>query len=157
MITYLLAWNPRRAPWKERTRLIRQLESGQPAVTSWGMMSKSINPGDRVFLIRLGVPGRGIIASGSAVSGAYLTPHWDPEKRKKGKTSRCVDVQFSHLLDIGKFTPLSVHDLDESPFDEMHWSIQGSGIMIPAHIAIALESRWNAHLEFINAISPANT
>ncbi len=157
MITYLLAWNPRRAPWRERTTLLRCLESGQPAVTSWGMLSKSICPGDRVFLIRLGVSPRGIIASGSAVSGAYLTPHWDPEKRKQGKSSRCVEIAFSRLLDTDATPPLSVDDLDGSPLDEMHWRIQGSGVMIPAHVAAALESRWAAHLELVNAGSSADT
>ena len=157
MITYLLAWNPRRAPWRERTTLLRRLESGQPAVTSWGMLSKSIHPGDRVFLIRLGVPPRGIIASGSALSGAYLTPHWDPEKRKQGKSSRCVDIAFSQLLDTDAAPPLSVYDLIDSPLDEMHWRIQGSGVMIPAHVAAALESRWSAHLERIHAGSSADT
>lgn len=157
MITYLLAWNPRRAPWRERTTLLRHLESGQPAVTSWGMLSKSIHPGDRVFLIRLGVPPRGIFAAGSAMSGAYLTPHWDPEKRKQGKRSRCVDIAFSELLDTDTTPPLSVDDLDESPLDEMHWRIQGSGVMIPAQIAIALESRWSAHLAIVNAGSSAET
>ena len=97
MMTFLLAWNPRRAPWKARTDLLRMLASGQPAVTSWGMMSKTVQPGDKIYLIRLGVPDRGIIASGSAVSGVYLTPHWDPKKRREGRQSRCVDIQFSRL------------------------------------------------------------
>lgn len=157
MITYLLAWNPKRAPWRERTELLRRIEAGQPAVTSWGMLSKSIRPGDRVFLIRLGVPPRGIIASGSAVSGAYLTPHWDPEKRRQGKSSRCVDIALSRLLDTDAAPPLSVDDLNEPPLDEMHWRIQGSGVMIPAHVAAALESRWLAHLERTGAGSSADT
>ncbi len=68
-----------------------------------------------------------------------------------------MDIALSRLLDTDAAPPLSVDDLGEPPLDEMHWRIQGSGVMIPGHVAAALESRWSAHLERTGAGSSADT
>ena len=145
MVAFLLAWNPRRAQWQERHNLQKRLQLGKHAVTQWGMMSKSVEPGDRLFFIRLGVPPKGIFAIGSAVTSSYLSPHWNETKRLAGKKARCVDVALVEYLDPDRQPVLGVEQLVECPFNEMHWSIQGSGVMIPGHVADALDSLWQTH------------
>ncbi len=145
MVTFLLAWNPRRAPWRERPELMRQLASNQPAITQWGMMSKAVEPGDRLFFIRLGIPPKGIFACGSALTTSYLDSHWNETKRAQGKMTRCVDLALNELLDPDVEPIIELERLALPPFNQMHWTIQGSGVMMPGHIAESLDTLWQEH------------
>ncbi len=63
--------------------------------------TKRILPGDRLFLIRLGVEPKekGIMASGWATSAPKEGPHWDAERSARGDTALHVDAEFERILD----------------------------------------------------------
>lgn len=146
MISFLLAWNPRRAPWPERHELLRKLCGGRQAATRWGLRTRAVKPGDILFFIRLGMAPKGIFARASALSPAYRNLHWDPRKRAKGKTSWYVDLEFGEMIDVDREPPLDLATLSRPPLDEFHWMIQGSGTFVPDRIARALDSEWREHL-----------
>ena len=53
--TYLFAWNPERFEWKDLDAQIRAVQETGAADDAWSCGSvKSIPPGSRFFLIRLG-------------------------------------------------------------------------------------------------------
>lgn len=150
-MTYLLAWNPKRAPWTERHGLMKKLAQGEPAVTQWGMISKAVEPGDRMFVIRLGVAPKGIFACGSALSSSYMDDHWNETKRAEGKRIRCVDLSFNELLDPDYDPIIALEQLQVAPFNEMHWMIQGSGTFMPGLVADALDCKWQQHVHRVRA------
>lgn len=144
--TYLLAWNPRRAPWKARSGILRRVRCKGCAEFPWTVAAKSVEPGDRMFFIRLGLPPRGIFASGVAVSPPYAAPHWDSLKRQSGKHIRLVDLRIDRMLDPDTEELLPRSALDAPAFSPMHWNTQSSGIHVPAQVAWALEDAWDSHL-----------
>ena len=94
-----------------------------------------------MFLIRLGVEPRGIIASGYAATGVFEGPHWDLARAIKGDKAKRVYIMFDRILDPMKDVIL---DMDElrliSP--TFCWSSQTSGIRIPEEVAERLERLW---------------
>lgn len=148
MATYLLAWNPKRWWWKDLPDLIREIEEEGSTVRRWSCgNSTRIKQGDRLFLIRLGEEPKGILASGTAESGWYEAPHWDPAKARLGVTTHYVDVEFDALLDPDEEPILSRAFLDTPPFSDQHWDTQSSGIRIHDHVAAALEEEWAQYLD----------
>lgn len=143
MISFLLSWNPRRSEWPEREGLLRALRSGGNARTRWGLRTKAVEPGDRLFFIRLGEPPKGIFARGSALSASYRDSHWDETKRAQGKRTWFVEVELNEMLDPANETLLSLDRLRRPPFDEVHWTVQGSGLFIPGSIADRLDREWS--------------
>lgn len=148
-VTYLLAWNPKRAPWKARRGIVRRVRREGYAEFPWTTAAKSIEPGDRVFFIRLGLAPRGIFASGVAVSRPYPAPHWDPVKQESGKHIRLVDLWIDKMLDPDAEEILPMAALDAPDLKTMHWNTQSSGIHIPAPVAWALEAAWEGHLKLV--------
>ena len=143
---YLLAWNPKRAPWKARSGILRRVRCEGYAEFPWSVAAKSVEPGDRMFFIRLGLPPRGIFASGVAVSRPYSAPHWDPSKWESGQRIRLVDLRIDRMLDPDTEEILPRSALDAPAFNVMHWNTQSSGIHVPAPVAWALEDAWYGHL-----------
>lgn len=146
MKTYLLTWNPRRSNWDDDIgEMADTVKNGGTAETKWSCgNTKSIQEGDRVFFIQLGVTKKGIFASGKAIKGSYEDSHWETERAERGETCRFVKVQFDRLLD-----PTPGHDkiLDREilklpPFDLVHWDAQASGIRIADRVAVELEKIW---------------
>jgi hypothetical protein len=99
MLSFLLAWNPRRAPWSKRDSMYKGFRAGERVTSSWGARSKAISAGDQLFLMRLGVPPKGLIARAFALGESYKHPHWDPQQRSQGKTTRRVDFEVEEMLD----------------------------------------------------------
>jgi hypothetical protein len=54
----------------------------------WSVGSRSIARGDRLFLIRLGVEPKGIIAAGWALGEPYQAPHWETKRAVAGDHAR---------------------------------------------------------------------
>ena len=103
--------------------------------------NKSIQKGDRIFLIRLGVEPRGIMASGYAATGVFEGPHWDPEKESLGIKCRRIFIEFDRIQDPMTEDIIMMDKLMEvNP--KYKWSSQTSGIEIPAHIAAEVERVW---------------
>jgi 5-methylcytosine-specific restriction protein A len=99
MATYLLNWNPRRWDWFELEEEIFELRKKGWLEARWSCgVTKRILPGDRFFLIRLGMPPKGIMASGTIKSSPFVEPHWDDQLAERGKQALFVDVVFDSLL-----------------------------------------------------------
>jgi len=140
--TYLLAWNPKKYSWGSLEEELMQVrhEGSLPGAWSVGN-NKSIQPGDRVFLIRLGVEPRGIVGSGLAMSSPYSAGHWDPSLAAHGATTNYIDFVLDTLREQ---PPLPMEALRQPGLQGFHWSIQMSGVSIPEPVAAALEEAWSA-------------
>ncbi len=140
MATYLLTWNPARWQWDDLQECVNNIERKGYHLDSWSSgVTKKIQPGDRVFLIKLGEEPRGIVASGWVTSEVYSGPHWD--KTAKGKGALYVDVRFDTILDPDKeIFPRA--RLDDGIYTKMRWDSQASGITISEDVAARLEIEW---------------
>lgn len=153
MKTWLFTWNPDRWAWDDDITGYKEMKNDIDeigyAYGKWSCgVNKSIQNGDRIFLIRIGRKERGIVASGYAASGMLEGIHWDLNKRKEGKKARRVYIKFDHIIDdMDKL--LSYEDLKEIS-ETMVWSAQSSGISIPDDVAIKLEEKWNEHTNIRN-------
>ena len=144
--TYLLTWNPNRWTWDTLPEDAQHSIEGDVVKECWSSgNTKRIAPGDRLFLMRLGVEPRGILASGWAISAPTPAPHWDQDRAAKGDTSLYVDAEFERVIDPDVEPPLPHAELEKS-FPTFHWSPQASGIEIPPEIAAGVETAWGQRL-----------
>lgn len=146
MPTFLLTWNPKKWNWKSLEKDIETVRAKGKKRDTWSVgITKRITEGDRVFLMKLGEPPRGMIASGWVQSETFSDKHWDIEARKQGKDALYVSVVFDTILE-----PNHVLRLDHLKYSiprKMHWTPQSSGILIPTIVADELEKVW---AEFTN-------
>lgn len=101
MATYLLTWNPQRFDWFDIDEEIADLEASGWLEGSWTCgQNKSLKPGDRFYLIRLGYRtlNKGIVGSGVITSEPYLDEHWQDQAGATSASARFVDVRFDALL-----------------------------------------------------------
>jgi hypothetical protein len=85
--TYLFAWNPERFEWRDLDDQIRAVQETGAADDTWSCGSvRSIPPGSRFFLIRLGQEPRGIVGAGVTVDEVYEAPHYQEERAARGET-----------------------------------------------------------------------
>ncbi len=131
---YLLTWNPE-----------HYKDGGNAGVRvgvceRWTCNSTKPQPGDRVYLIRLGVDPRGMVARGTVTKGSFEAEDWRdanksrryiefiPEETRPSCASGLVPLLLLELLSQGQFK----------------WSAQSSGISIPAELAQRLDNLWEA-------------
>ena len=140
MATWLLAWNPRRWTWENLDEQVREVETHGTSWDRWSCgRTKKIKKGDRVFLIKLGPEPRGLIGSGWTESDVRQGRHWDLRSQGERRKALYVDVRWDTLI----AAPLiSRTELNDPPFNGMHWDTQSSGISIPPAIARELEAEW---------------
>ena len=124
-----------------------QFHSGEQIVAneddgSWRVANKSVKPGDRLFLIRLGKEPKGIMGSGYSMSVPYQDAHYSGEAEK---TTDYVKLRWDALLDPEHDKILSLAEIQQN-IPEIHWTTQSSGILIPLEAHSKLEQMWKAHL-----------
>src|ERR1041384_8708022 len=96
MSTFLFAWNPKKYPWADLSKAVKPCRKFGRFSDTWSCVSyKQVTPGDRAFLVRVGVPPRGIMGSGHITSEPFLAPHWKNEE----KTAYRITIDFDVLLD----------------------------------------------------------
>lgn len=145
--TYLLTLNPQRKGFEEQAAWAREIQEHGEVVARWSCgHSKSIEAGDRVFLMRQGQVSPGIIGSGFVRGGVFTAPHWDGTE---GKTANYVRVAFDALADPAdeRRAFLSRSDLRTLPFSTSQFDTRSSGAQIPNALARALEQLWAAALQ----------
>jgi len=143
MTTYLITWNPNRWHWHDLQDNVKEIAEKGFHLGNWSTgVSKKIQRGDRLFLIRLGKEPKGIIGSGWAESNVYEDEHWEDSAYEAGKYARYVHVRFDVLLnpDLNPRDILPRKKLND--LGKMHWDSQGSGIKIPDDVARRLEDAW---------------
>lgn len=105
-------------------------------------VTKKIQTGDRVFLIKLGPEEpTGLMASGQALSSPFPDGHFNNSRGK----ALYIKLRYDVLLNPKEEILLSRTILKET-LPEVQWSPQASGITIPADSAAKLEEMWKAHL-----------
>ena len=146
MRTWLFTWNPSRWQWDDKfdgyLEMKNQITQTGVSYSTWSCgNNKSIKKGDRIFLIRLGVEPRGIMASGHAATDVFEGPHWDAERDALGIKCRRIFIEFDRIQD-----PMSENIILMDKLLEINpkykWSSQTSGIEMPAHIADEVEKAW---------------
>lgn len=128
MATYLLAWNPRYWPW---SKFVEAHGVGaSPKADEWRTSNRRIRRGDRVFIVKVGQPPRGIFAAGHAEAS--------PRFKANPEEGWYVPIRLSKILNPGN-QPILLHSGLRSISSKFTWAPRGSGIRIPDGIAMALE------------------
>lgn len=147
MKTYLLTWNPLRWDWDDLAETSAKTLAGKSVFASWSCgVTKSISPGDRIFLVRVAKEPKGIIASGWVTNAPHLRLHWDTARAANGEECLGVDGEWERIINPGVDAPLGLQELQLGMLAEFNWTPQSSGTRIPDDIAVELEDAWAAHV-----------
>jgi 5-methylcytosine-specific restriction enzyme A len=138
MPAYLLSWSPRSVfTWPNNVANSASTRRGEIVHIRWSTGgNKSILPGDRIFLGKLGQDPVGVIASGVAVSDSFEDSHWEDPSRQT--TYNMVD--FDAILEPDNVLPRS--GLGEGPPGNVDWDAEYGGVAIGEEAADALEAKW---------------
>ena len=144
MSTYLFAWNPVHWGWPELRTQIRRLERRGHLDIRWASgRTRAIEPGSRAFMVRLGVPPKGIIGAGVTLTAPEPGRHWVAAKAAAGVPALYLKLR----LEVLNETPLvTFDDLAAPPFRRFRWGIRSSGTRLPSSLADALEVLWEARV-----------
>lgn len=147
MKTYLLTWNPRRRHWDDLAETSAKTLAGKGVIASWSCgNSKSISPGDRIFLMRVAEEPKGIIGSGWVTTSPRLRSHWNVEKAAMGEKCLGIDGEWERLMEPVANAPLGLKELQKGKLADFNWTPQASGTRIPDDIADELEQKWSVHI-----------
>ena len=139
MACYLLAWNPKRWHWENLAGFIDAFNSGEVSTDRWSCgRNKHITTGDRVWIIRLGEDPRDVFGHGTVITPSFEDVHWDDP----AKVSQYVEYQLDSIVNPETDPIIPRVRLNDSPFNEMHWDTQMSGVQIPDNVAKALQEEW---------------
>ncbi len=131
--SYLLTWNP--AHFKLGGDA--GVELGQEI--DWSCHSKQPQPGDVVYLVRLGQEPRGIVARGLVTEGAHDGPDWKDASKTRNYIRFRID---EHRPDCARgLLPML---LLNKAMPTQRWNPQSSGVEITPAIAARLELLWQA-------------
>lgn len=144
MATYLFAWNPAIWNWPKLAADIRALARRGHFDTRWSCgRHRNIEPGSRAFLVRLGVPPKGIFGSGVTLNAPAPGPHWIEAKAAAGISTNYTTLRLETLFEM----PLITFDeLTVPPFRRYRWGVRSSGTYLPSAIGDALEDLWEARV-----------
>lgn len=139
MKTFIFLWNPKRWTWDTLEQDIEQVDLTGKCSQRWSCGNiKSINPGDRVFLLKLGTEPKGLIAAGFATSTPFRERHWGGEN----KEALYIDIDFEVLLNPEKEPILTVEMLRlRTILQKQNWSPQSSNSVKP-ELVDELEAVW---------------
>lgn len=138
--TFLFTWNPSKWKWDDLPRAVYEANAEGRYLDRWSCgVTKNISPGDRAFLLRLGVHPKGIMGSGVIVSEPFDDIHWDLEKAERGETVNRVEILFDVLSDL---PIISEETLISGELGIHDWFPHASGTCIPGEIADRLERLW---------------
>jgi 5-methylcytosine-specific restriction protein A len=140
MATYLFAWNPSLWNWPELPKDVRQLRRRGHFDTEWNSgRVRNIEIGSRAFLVRVGVPPKGLFGAGHTLTAPVPTAHWRPEKAAAGAVQQRLTLRLEalHVLPL-----ITYDDLGVPPFARFRWGVRSSGVRIPSTLADALEDLW---------------
>jgi hypothetical protein len=139
----ILTWNPAKTPWDDDDYLdaIGQTTTGRSVESNWstGNRADGVLDGDRVFLLRQGREGRGIIASGTASTEIYSAAHWN----KASETANYVDLEWECVVAVENRLPTeNLRRLIPAQW----WQPQSSGSFVKPELVSEFEQLWSDHL-----------
>ncbi len=140
MNTILFTWNPHKWAWNDLPQAVAEANIEGRHVHRWSCgVTRRIAPGDRAFLMRLGLTPKGIMGSGVVVTPPKEKPHWDADRAANGDTALYVEI----LFDVLNATPIIGQKmLSSSALSSQNWYPQASGTLLAPDLASVLESEW---------------
>jgi hypothetical protein len=127
---------------------VQQTRDGVPVSEAWSCgVTKRIQPGSRLFLLKQGTSPKGIMASGHSTSGVYEDEHWDRRMADAGRTARYIGAEWEIILEPASEPLLPVVAFQTSDLPAVHWNTQSSGISVPGPVADRMEALWFRHVE----------
>lgn len=141
MNAYLFGWNPQKFAWEDMDHDILKVQNDGYLEEAWSVASyKIIKPGDRAYVMRLGVEPKGLFASGVISSEPYMAI-------RNGRHYRRINIKLETLLNPDKEQILTLDILKTGNLAEQTWTPQASGISIKPHLVDELEGVWQDFLE----------
>jgi hypothetical protein len=141
MKAYLFGWNPIKWEWASIDDDISKLKTEGTLEDNWSVAShKTIRPGDRAYIVRLGVEPKGIFASGYIASEPY------PSLRK-GRHYHRITIAIDVLLNPEKQPVLTMDILKSGNLADQNWTPQASGISVRPYLVDELEGVWLSFLD----------
>ena len=141
MRAFLFGWNPVKFEWADLDEDIAKLRSGRVLEDNWSAAShKTIQSGDRAYVVRVGVEPKGIFASGIISSEPYVA-------YRNSRHYYRVSIQFDTLLNPDKEPILTLDILKTGDLAKQTWTPQASGISIKPELVDELEGVWQDFLE----------
>jgi hypothetical protein len=138
---YLFGWNPLKFEWADIDDDIKQLANTGKLEDNWSVVShKTIQPGDRAYIVRVGVELKGIFASGIIASEPYVA-------FRKGRHYYRITIALDVLLNPDKEPILTLDILKTGNLAAQTWTPQASGISIRPELVEELEGVWQ---DFLN-------
>jgi len=104
-----------------------------------GTRTHGVDTGDRVFLLRLGPHGRGLVGSGRISGQIFPAKHWDGS----GDEANYVPVDWDMLLEPEQ--RLDIVEL-EKQMPAQAWHPRAAGTRVRPTVLAELEELWVAHL-----------
>ncbi len=136
MKAYLFGWNPLKWEWANLDEDIKNLAETGKYEENWSVAShKTIQPGDRAYIIRVGVEPKGIFASGFVTAAPYQVYH-------NGRLRYRINIAFDVLLNPKKESILSLDILKTGNLAAQNWTPQASGISIKPQLVDELDGVW---------------
>lgn len=138
--TWLLSWNPKNwnAGGVGTSNFSLGLNTGD--TVDWRCLSKQPKAGDVVYLIRLGVPPKGIVLKGVVTKETFTSLESDSSDAD-GKSR--ISIQITELRDTSN-QGLLPSVLLKKAIPEQDWSPQSSGISIKPEAAYKLNRLWES-------------
>ena len=137
----MFGWNPIKFAWDDLDEDVKRVLAGEKLEDNWSVVShKTIQPGDRAYIVRVGQEPKGIFASGYITSEPYLA-------LRKGRTYYRIAITFDILLNPDKEPILTLDILKTGNLAAQTWTPQASGISIKPELVDELEGVW---LDFLN-------
>ena len=141
MKAYLFGWNPIKFAWEDIDKDIKHIAATGKFEDNWSVVShKTIQPGDRAYIVRVGVEPKGIFASGIIVSDPYVA-------FSKGRHYYRVTIALYILLNPDKEPVLTLDILKTGNLATQTWTPQASGISIRPELVDELEGVWQDFLQ----------
>ena len=141
MNAFLFGWNPQKFKWENLDGDIEMLKATGTLKDNWSVASyKTIRPGDRAYIIRVGVEPKGIFASGYISSEPYLAS-------RQGRIYHRIEIALDVLLNPDRQPILTLGILKTGNLAAQTWTPQASGISIRQQLANELEGVWQ---DFLN-------
>lgn len=139
--SFVLTWNPEKEfPWNDPNDdvdwYVSQTAKGKQPKYTWSTgNTKSIVPGDRLYLFRQGST-RGLVGSGYAASQVF--------PGTKGQRRFLVEMRFDTVIPSDQMLAISTLQAEDLG---VNWGwLPASGISVPDSSAARLELLWQTHL-----------
>lgn len=150
MNAFLLTWNPTRHGGETVVAAAHRFADGDDRIGGgWSTNRiRGYTKGDRVYLVAVGVPERGIIASGTILDpDVYENEHWSGD----GSVANYIEIAWDAAVFLAETLPVSAL-LEIGP--DIRWTPQGGGVLLDPKIADAVEEAWFDHLESFDLRPP---